>query len=169
MEERAWSQPWEMRTFPLTDEEVKELEVYIIFYQLTCSTASFYQNEDRLMLSRTRNRSEHVESNVLTREPRVGGSRDACPESVESSRATSRSVEVRLVKLRSESVHSRSSSLCLDTPEQEPASEPGLVDPDWVEDNDDTEEDEVKDETGADEDDPEYDPEAGDLNSHKSS
>lgn len=123
------------------------------------------------MLSRTRNRSEHASNveSVLTREPRVVGSRDACPESVESSRATSRSVEVRLVKLRSESVHSRSSSLCLDTPEQEPASEPGLVDPDWVEDNDDTEEDEVKDEAGADEDDPEYDPEAGDLNSHKSS
>ena len=133
------------------------------------SVISFHKNEDRLMLSRTRNRSEHVESNVLTREPRVGGSRDACPESVESSRATSRSVEVRLVKLRSESVHSRSSSLCLDTPEQEPASEPGLVDPDWVEDNEDTEEDEVKDGAGADEDDPEYDPEAGDLNSHKSS
>ena len=126
------------------------------------------------MLSRTRNRSEHASNveSVLTREPRVvTGARDAtCPESVESSRATSRSVEVRLVKLRSESVHSRSSSLCLDTPEQEPASsEPGLVDPDWVEDNDDTEEDEVKDEAGADEDDPEYDPEAGDLNSHKSS
>ena len=124
------------------------------------------------MLSRTRNRSEHsghVDSSVVTREPRVLGSRDTCPESVESSRATSRSVEVRLVKLRSESVHSRSSSLCLDNPEQEPASEPGLVDPDWAEDNDDTEEDEVREEAGVDEDDPEYDPEAGDLNSHKSS
>ena len=128
------------------------------------------------MLSRSKRRSEHaaaghVDSNVVTRESRVtGGSRDTCPESVESSRATSRSVEVRLVKLRSESVHSRSSSLCLEPPDQEPASEPqGLVDPDWVEDNEDTEEDEVKDEAGADEDDPEYDPEAGDLNSHKSS
>ena len=123
------------------------------------------------MLSRTRNRSEHASNveSVLTREPRVVGSRDACPESVESSRATSRSVEVRLVKLRSESVHSRSSSLCLDTELEPQASEPGLGDPDWVEDNDDTEEDQVKDEAGADEDDPEYDPEAGDLNSHKSS
>ena len=134
------------------------------------SVISFHKNEDRLMLSRTRNRSEHVESNVLTREPRVVGSRDACPESVESSRATSRSVEVRLVKLRTESVHSRSSSICLEPPDQESASEPqGLVDPDWAEDHEDTEEDEVKDEAGADEDDPEYDPEAGDLNSHKAS
>ena len=31
MEERAWSQPWEMRTFPLTDEEVKEIEVWNCF------------------------------------------------------------------------------------------------------------------------------------------
>ena len=126
------------------------------------------------MLSRTKRRSEHaashVDSSVVTRESRVTGSRDTCPESVESSRATSRSVEVRLVKLRTESVHSRSSSICLEPPDQESASEPqGLVDPDWAEDHEDTEEDEVKDEAGADEDDPEYDPEAGDLNSHKSS
>ena len=127
------------------------------------------------MLSRTKRRSEHaaghVDSSVITRESRdTRVTRDTCPESVESSRATSRSVEVRLVKLRTESVHSRSSSLCLEPPDQEPASEPpGLVDPDWVEDHEDTEEDEVKDEAGADEDDPEYDPEAGDLNSHKSS
>ena len=32
VEERAWSQPWEMRTFPLTDEEVKELEVFIVLH-----------------------------------------------------------------------------------------------------------------------------------------
>ena len=126
------------------------------------------------MLSRTKRRSEHaaghVDSSVVTRESRVTGSRDTCQESVESSRATSRSVEVRLVKLRTESVHSRSSSICLEPPDQESASEPqGLVDPDWAEDHEDTEEDEVKDEAGADEDDPEYDPEAGDLNSHKSS
>ena len=126
------------------------------------------------MLSRTKRRSEHaaghVDSSVVTRESRVTGSRDTCPESVESSRATSRSVEVRLVKLRTESVHSRSSSICLEPPDQESASEPqGLVDPDWAEDHEDTEEDEVKDEAGADEDDPEYDPEAGDLNSHKTS
>ena len=126
------------------------------------------------MLSRTKRRSEHaaghVDSSVVTRESRVTGSRDTCQESVESSRATSRSVEVRLVKLRTESVHSRSSSICLEPPDQESASEPqGLVDPDWAEDHEDTEEDEVKDEAGADEDDPEYDPEAGDLNSHKAS
>lgn len=129
-----------MRTFPLTDEEVKEIE-----------------KEDRLMLSRTKRRSEHaaghVDSSVVTRESRVTGSRDTCQESVESSRATS-----------------RSSSICLEPPDQESASEPqGLVDPDWAEDHEDTEEDEVKDEAGADEDDPEYDPEAGDLNSHKTS
>ena len=162
-----------MRTFPLTDEEVKELEVRSLFSNfILMNNILFCQNEDKIMLSRTRRRSEHaghVDSPMLTRETRAVAARDTCPESVESSRATSRSVEVRLVKLRSESVHSRSSSLCLDTHEQEPASETGLVDPDWVEDNDDTEEDEVKDEAGGDEDDPEYDPEAGDLNSHKSS
>ena len=42
VEERAWSQPWEMRTFPLTDEEVKELEVFIFFAHITRSTVSFH-------------------------------------------------------------------------------------------------------------------------------
>ena len=68
--------------------------------------------------------------------------------SLDTSRATSRSVEVRLVKLRSDIQHYRSSSV------EEAQEEAGdSADPDW----EDNEEEDTKDEVG--DDDPEYDPE----------
>ena len=68
--------------------------------------------------------------------------------SLDTSRATSRSVEVRLVKLRSDIQHYRSSSV------EEAQEEAGdSADPDW----EDNEEEDAKDEVG--DDDPEYDPE----------
>ena len=78
--------------------------------------------------------------------------------SMESSRATSRSVEVRLVKLKSDDGHYRSSSVCeeteADTVERD-TTEDGdrdSADPDWDE----------EEETREGDDDPEYDPEATD-------
>merc|ERR1712029_226658 len=85
VEERAcWSQPWEKRTFPLSEDEIRDLET-----------------EDRLWSGT----SGQEDTGSETRETR------ATCGSMESSRATSRSVEVRLVKLRSDSQHSRSSSI----------------------------------------------------------
>ena len=80
--------------------------------------------------------------------------------SMESSRATSRSVEVRLVKLRSDSQHSRSSSIDEVAEEGQEVEHPedNNTDPDW-EENDEEEED-VKEDVG--DDDPEYDPEKRD-------
>ena len=67
--------------------------------------------------------------------------------SLDTSRATSRSVEVRLVRLKSDSEHYRSSSI--EDRDQEQAG----TDPDW----EDNEEEDVKEDLG--DDDPEYDPE----------
>ena len=68
--------------------------------------------------------------------------------SLDTSRATSRSVEVRLVKLRQDIHHYRSSSV-----EHTQEADGDSADPDW----EDNEEEDGKDEVG--DDDPEYDPE----------
>ena len=68
--------------------------------------------------------------------------------SLDTSRATSRSVEVRLVKLRQDIHHYRSSSV-----EHTQEADGDSADPDWEE----NEEEDGKDEVG--DDDPEYDPE----------
>ena len=75
-------------------------------------------------------------------------SQSSATVSLDTSRATSRSVEVRLVKLRSDIQHYRSSSL-----EETQEVEGDSADPDW----EDNEEEDPKDEVG--DDDPEYDPE----------
>ena len=98
----------------------------------------FFQTEDRLWSGT----SGQEDTGSETRETR------ATCGSMESSRATSRSVEVRLVKLRSDIQHYRSSSV------EEAQEEAGdSADPDW----EDNEEEDAKDEVG--DDDPEYDPE----------
>ena len=71
--------------------------------------------------------------------------------SLDTSRATSRSVEVRLVKLRQDIHHYRSSSV-----EHTQEADGDSADPDW----EDNEEEDGKDEVG--DDDPEYDPEKRD-------
>ena len=73
--------------------------------------------------------------------------------SLDTSRATSRSVEVRLVKLRQDILHYRSSSVEPNTQEAEGDGDSADADPDWEE----NEEEDGKDEVG--DDDPEYDPE----------
>ena len=81
--------------------------------------------------------------------------------SMDTSRATSRSVEVRLVKLRSDSQHSRSSSIdeVVEEGQEAELPEDNNTDPDW-EEND--EEEDIKEDVG--DDDPEYDPEKRDKN-----
>ena len=78
-------------------------------------------------------------------------SSSSAPLSLQTSRATSRSVEVRLVKLRSDIHHYRSSSV-----EETQEAEGDSADPDWEENEEEDAKDEVAD------DDPEYDPEKRD-------
>ena len=91
---------------------------------------------------RARDRAEQPSQPSLSQPP------SSATVSLDTSRATSRSVEVRLVKLRSDIQHYRSSSV------EEAQEEAGdSADPDW----EDNEEEDAKDEVG--DDDPEYDPE----------
>ena len=95
--------------------------------------------------ARARDRAEQPSQPSLSQPP------SSATVSLDTSRATSRSVEVRLVKLRSDIHHYRSSSV-----EETQEAEGDSADPDW----EDNEEEDVKDEVG--DDDPEYDPEKRD-------
>ena len=95
---------------------------------------------------RLRDRAAAVEPPSLSQPP------SSATVSLDTSRATSRSVEVRLVKLRQDILHYRSSSVEHNTQEADGDS----ADPDWEE----NEEEDGKDEVG--DDDPEYDPEKRD-------
>ena len=91
---------------------------------------------------RLRDRAAAVEPPSLSQPP------SSATVSLDTSRATSRSVEVRLVKLRQDIHHYRSSSV-----EHTQEADGDSADPDWEE----NEEEDGKDEVG--DDDPEYDPE----------
>ena len=99
------------------------------------------QAEERLVQGdRLRERAE---------QPSLSQPPSSATVSLDTSRATSRSVEVRLVKLRQDITHYRASSL----EDKQEAQEGDSADPDWEE----NEEEDGKDEVG--DDDPEYDPE----------
>merc|ERR1712058_165369 len=106
----GWSLPWEKRSFPLSDEQVKELE-----------------SEDPVIPVSVPENVDHPSNSCQ-------------PSSRTNSRSRSRSVEVRLVKLKSESQLYRSDSI-----EEE-------VEGHMRPDNEDNIKDEVAD------DDPEYEP-----------
>ena len=98
------------------------------------------QAEERLVQGdRLRERAE---------QPSLSQPPSSATVSLDTSRATSRSVEVRLVKLRQDIHHYRSSSV-----EHTQEADGDSADPDWEE----NEEEDGKDEVG--DDDPEYDPE----------
>ena len=99
------------------------------------------QAEERLVQGdRLRERAE---------QPSLSQPASSATVSLDTSRATSRSVEVRLVKLRQDITHYRASSV----EDKQEAPEGDSADPDWEE----NEEEDGKDEVG--DDDPEYDPE----------
>lgn len=126
IEDRVETLPWEKRNFPLSEEELKDLEA-----------------EERVVQGdRLRDRAEPPSLTSAVPPP------SSATVSLDTSRATSRSVEVRLVKLRQDIHHYRSSSV-----EHTQEADGDSADPDWEE----NEEEDPKDEVG--DDDPEYDPE----------
>merc|ERR1719415_369427 len=110
IEDRVETLPWEKRSFPLSEEELKDLEA-----------------EERVVQGdRLRDRQSDPPSLSVSQPPHCQSSATV---SLDTSRATSRSVEVRLVKLRQDIHHYRSSSV-----EHTQEADGDSADPDW-EDN----------------------------------